>query len=144
MKRLTKRKFDGTGVSIEGATWEAFEKLAQYEDAEESGRWVALPPKTHDVDFMRIFDLITADGEGRAIILPCKLWDTLYDAYTGDIRHHYVTEFSTRGEDIAIQVNDFYAVGGCYCHASDIGKTVFLTSAGAEAALKGAKTGDIN
>lgn len=90
----------------------AIDKLARYEDAEE---------------------------QGRLIVLPCKLWDALYDVYTGDIRHHYVTEFSTRGKGIDIQVSDFYAVGGCYCHASDIGKTVFLSLEEAEKELEGMK-----
>lgn len=91
---------------------DALYRLAQYEDLEE---------------------------QGRLLVLPCKLGDTLYDAYTGDIKHHYVTEFSTRGKDIDIQVNDFYAVGGCYSHASDIGKTVFLSREEAEKTLEGMK-----
>ena len=110
MERLTKWRGDHAFMTKDCE--KAIDKLARYEDAEE---------------------------QGRLIVLPCKLWDTLYDAYTCDIRHHYVTEFSTRGKDIDIQVNDFYAVGGCYCHASDIGKTVFLSYEEAEKALEGEK-----
>ena len=110
MERLTEWR-NGHGAVVNNQE-NYIDKLARYEDAEE---------------------------QGRLIVLPCKLWDTLYDAYTGDIRHHYVTEFSTRGKDVDIQVNDYYAVVGCYCHASDIGKTVFLSREEAEKALEGMK-----
>ena len=112
MERFTKRLPDDLGVvPLEGYGWpEIAAKLAQYEDAEE---------------------------QGRLIVLPCKAWDTLYDAYTGEIRHHYVTEFSTNGKDVYIQVNDFYVPGGCFCRASDIGKNVFLSLKEAEKALAG-------
>lgn len=110
MERLTTKMDKGYYMVYD--TQACIKKLGEYEDAEE---------------------------QGRLFVLPCKLGDTLYDAYTGDIRHHYVTEFSTRGKDIDIQVNDFYAVGGCYCHASDIGKTVFLSHEEAEKALEGMK-----
>ena len=87
---------------------DALERLAQYEDAEE---------------------------QGRLIVLPCKVGDVVYDAYAGEIRHHYVTEFATRGKDVYVQVHDFYAPGGCYCYARDIGKTVFLSREEAESAF---------
>ena len=71
MKRLTTRHYDGTGVEVAN-NWDALEKLARYEDAEEQGRLVVLPESTPDIDFMRIFNLIMADADGRVIILPCK------------------------------------------------------------------------
>lgn len=148
MERLTKRKFDGTGVSIEGATWEAFEKLARYEDAEEEGRWVALPPKTQDVDFMRIFDLITADGEGRAIILPCKLGDFLYAPTRNFVSIFRVTAFEYAGFndkgsvwikwELCEGITEKFNIDGV--RAREVGKTVFLSQEEADAVLKGAKT----
>jgi len=138
MGRLTKRKFDGTGVSIEGATWEAFEKLARYEDAEEEGRWVALPPKTQDVDFMRIFDLITADGEGRAIILPCKVGDLVYYIDGGKSYKAKAAAFRFNQSGVRIYCERNFT--GLVVFEGIYGKTVFLTSEAAKAALKGAKT----
>lgn len=147
MERLTKRKFDGTGVSIEGAAWEAFEKLAAYEDAEEEGRWVALPPKTKDVDFMRICELITADGEGRAIILPCKVGSTVYwisdlsVVWENKVKEHgyiltdIVAGFRVYGEHELRLVLPNLGIEPIYPH-----KHLFLTREEAEAALKGAKT----
>lgn len=138
MGRLTKRKFDGTGVSIEGATWEAFEKLARYEDAEEEDRWVALPPKTQDVDFMRIFELITADGEGRAIALPCKVGSTVYwiPDLTGDIiREDTVGGICVYGGDRIRVMLPNLKLEPIYPNAH-----LFFTHEEAKSALKGAKT----
>ena len=138
MGRLTKRKFDGTGVSIEGATWEAFEKLARYEDAEEEGRWVALPPKTQDVDFMRIFELITADGDGRVIMLPCKVGSRVYwiPDLTGDtILTDTVSAICVyRGNCIRVMLPNLN-IDPIYPSAH-----LFFASEEAKSALKGAKT----
>ena len=130
MGRLTKRKFDGTGVSIEGATWEAFEKLARYEDAEEEGRWVALPPKTQDVDFMRIFELITADREGRAIMLPCKVGDTVY--YIDGGKSYKAKVSSLRINESGVRVYCERNFMGYIGFEGIYGKTVFLTREEAE------------
>jgi len=111
---------------------ERFLKLAAYEDAEEEGRWVALPPKTQDVDFMRIFELITADGEGRAIILPCKVGDMVYYRKGQYIYGNDVKRIVLDGIDNQVIVD----ANHCYTF-SDFGVKVFLTSEVAEAALKG-------
>ena len=126
---------------------ERFLKLAAYEDAEEEGRWVALPPKTQDVDFMRIFELITADGEGRVIILPCKVGRVLYAPTRNFVSEFRVTQFDYGGyENPYLWVNWYLLKGITGNYRSDgipaveIGKTVFLTCKEAEAALKGEKT----
>lgn len=117
---------------------ERFLKLAAYEDAEEEGRWVALPPKTQDVDFMRIFELITADGDGRAIMLPCKVGSTVYwiPDLTGDvIREDTVGGICVYGGDRIRVMLPNLKLEPIYPNAH-----LFFTREEAEAALKGAKT----
>ena len=145
MERLTEWR-NGHGAIVNNRE-NYIDKLAQYEDAEEEGRWVALPPKTHDVDFMRIFELISADDEGRAIILPCKVGSVLYAPTRNFVPEFRVTQFDYGGyENPYLWVNWylFKGITGNYrCDgipAAEIGKTVFLTRKEAEAALKGEKT----
>lgn len=116
---------------------ERFLKLAAYEDAKEEGRWVALPPKTQDVDFMRIFELITADGEGRVIILPCKIGDKVYINTPNGATLCEVIYSITKPE---FRTKTLDGLRGLDFSFHDYGKTVFLTHEEAEAALKGAKT----
>lgn len=94
-------------------------KLAAYEDAEEQGRLVILPEPTPDIDFVRIFNLVMADAEDRVIVLPCKVWDTVWGA---DPDGPYCFKFEIR-------------------HYPHIGKDIFLTREEAEKALEGMNNG---
>lgn len=123
-------------------------KLKKYEDAEEQGRLVVLPEPTPDIDFMRIFNLVMADGEGRTIILPCKLGDFLYAPTRNFVSKFRVTAFEYAGFSgeggVWIKWGLYEGITGKFnidgVRAREIGKTVFLTREEAEAALKGAKT----
>ena len=87
----------------------------------------------------RLRELAQADREGRCVVLPCKVGDTLYDIYeamgngTEEIRELKVN-------DIRIHLDkrskEWLIAGGYYFSLSDFGKTVFLTRAEAEAALR--------
>lgn len=110
MQRMTKRKFDGTGPSIEGSTWEAFEKLAQYEDAEESG---------------------------LLLRLPCKLGDTVYYIDGGKSYKAKASAFRFNESGIRVYCERNYM--GYVGFEGIYGKTVFFTHEEAEKALKGAK-----
>lgn len=136
MERLTKWR-DSHAVMI-GDGMKCIDKLARYEDAEEEGRWVALPPKTQDVDFMRIFELITADGEGRAIMLPCKVGDIVY--YIDGGKSYKAKSAAFRINESGVRVYCERNFMGYIGFEGIYGKTVFLTCKEAEAALKGAKT----
>lgn len=71
----------------------------------------------------RLRELVEADREGRCVVLPCKVGDTVYQV--DDIRVY------------ALEVrNLIYDAGILAFDESTIGKTVFLTRAEAEAALR--------
>lgn len=95
----------------------AMEKLQKYEDAEE---------------------------QGRLVILPCKVGDTVYVPTRNFISEFRVSQFDYGGyEEPYLWVNWYLTKGisGNFridgIRASEIGKTVFLTREEAEAALKG-------
>lgn len=170
MERLTNRDREIPLPKPENAVFwaSAHEKLAQYEDAEEQGRLVALPEPTLDIDFMRIFNLIMADAEERVIVLLCKVGDTCYVAGNDGVRIveckiNYITlsddgiEYvldSVCGENCdGCPFEDYHQDmdGEYYCScehgdvsisASEFGKTVFLTREEAEAALEGGTNGN--
>lgn len=76
----------------------------------------------------RLGKWIDAEKDGRLVILPCKVGDTVYAAETAPIIPLYVANVGVLldGED------------GCdWEYMENIGKTVFLPREEAEAALKG-------
>lgn len=120
-ERLTMQDERGTAILKETDMkdrceycYEATQKLAHYEDLEE---------------------------QGRLIELPCKIGDTVYVVedwgYRKELKEREVGVVALKG------INDFSkefwedVYGGIFGNFSDIGKTVFITKAEAEAALKG-------
>lgn len=78
----------------------------------------------YGVSAARLRELAQADREGRCVVLPCKVGDTVYQV--DDIRVY------------ALEVrNLIYDAGILAFDESTIGKTVFLTRAEAEVALQG-------
>lgn len=119
-ERLTMQDERGTAILKETDMkdrceycYEAIQKLAHYEDLEE---------------------------QGRLIELPCKIGDTVYVVedwgYRKEIKEREIGVITLKG------INDFSkefwedVYGGIFGNFNDIGKTVFLTKAEAEAALK--------
>lgn len=148
MSRLTER--DNLGCVIHGdaiySDWdvpegfrgEAIEYLAALEDI------LYAPDGTELITLDRLRELVEADRDGRCVVLPCKVRDTIYAVQKRpisgafEIKPYYVTEFSTRGREVCLQVAGVnLGSNGCFCRASDFGKTVFLTRAEAEDALEG-------
>lgn len=89
-----------------------------------------------NVPFTRIIELMNAEAEGRLIVLPCKVGDTIYRC--GDpIKKIYEWQIAYVEvyEDETVFVDDS---DNTFVEA-DFGKTVFLTREEAEAALKGGK-----
>ena len=78
-----------------------------------------------------------AEAEGRLVVLPCKVGDTVYMPYKG--RAH---KLRVQGISVSISGNDVVLHFGGYPVAnvwgSEVGRTVFLTKEEAEQALKGA------
>ena len=118
----------------------AFDRLAAYEDTGLEPEICAEYKKFEDeavsknVPFSRIVELMEAEAEGRLLVLPCKVGDTVYWIKGKAILEVYIQWFETN------------AYGWCACGTyppmaiptfrfADFGKTVFLTRAAAEAAL---------
>lgn len=123
MKRLTIRNSDGSVSQPTSTTIKAvFEKLADYEDLEEQGRITALPDKVNDFDFMRAFELIFADNEGRVALLPCKVGDTVYqiDNY-GNMYDDVVKRIVIENSKVIYETN------GIGFDETAIGERVFLS-----------------
>ena len=78
-------------------------------------------------------DLLQAERDGRLVVLPCKVGDTVYFTLLGRIIEKPV--FSIVSFSASARI---YCAGTSeYFRPEDFGKTVFLTREEAEAALKG-------
>lgn len=103
-----------------------------------------------DYDLDRLRELVEAERDGRCVVLPCKVGDTVY------IVTHEGGSLLAGMEIVKCQVNTIrvksdghtigYSCRGRYSNGNhyignfvfkSIGKTVFLTREAAEAALKG-------
>lgn len=116
---------------------DAADKLAAYEDTGLTPEECATIAKSYP----RLFDMVyelqkykDAEADGRLVILPCKVGDTVYritksgailDELVDDI---VMPEFYTRTQD---------GLRGLDAMWNEFGKAVFLTREEAEAVLKG-------
>lgn len=139
MSRLTKRIDFGNGkgtvdisnemcgklLTHEAVVRALFDKLAHYEDLEEQGLLLKLPCKVGDVVY---FVDRRYDREKRTFV------SFVHNGYVKAIK------FSSRPTKVTIEYEDIDDnCGRCKgkdVHASNIGKTVFLTKEEAEAKLK--------
>lgn len=77
--------------------------------------------------------LAEADRDGRVVVRPCKLGDTLFRVFAGEILEHKVSNMRY----LAIQERwDIDTIPFCSYVESSIGKTIFLTREEAEKALE--------
>lgn len=77
-----------------------------------------------------------ADKDGRLVVLPCKVGDTLFRVFAGEILEHKVSNMRY----LAIQGRwDIDTIPFCSYVESSIGKTIFLTREEAEKALEAMK-----
>lgn len=87
------------------------------------------------IDVDRMKELAEADRDGRVVVRPCKVGDTLFRVFAGEILEHKVSNMRY----LAIQGRwDIDTIPFCSYVESSIGKTIFLTREEAEKAL-GAK-----
>lgn len=146
MERLTYRDKDGFPMMKKrgGCKQGGVERLAAYEDT-------GLTPEEIDMDheaaeqlrqlcqgcdFDRLEKLAEADKDGRLVVLPCKVGDTLFRVFAGEILEHKVGNMRY----LAIQGRwDIETYPFCPYVESSIGKTIFLTREEAEAALEAMK-----
>ena len=88
------------------------------------------------IDVDRMKELAEADRDGRVVVRPCKVGDTLFRVFAGEILEHKVRNMRY----LAIQGRwDIDTTPFCSYVESSIGKTVFLTREAAEAALEAKK-----
>ena len=77
-----------------------------------------------------------ADKDGRLVVLPCKVGDTLFRVFAGEILEHEVGNMRY----LAIQGRwDIDTTPFCSYVESSIGKTIFLTREEAEKVLEAMK-----
>ena len=91
------------------------------------------------VPYTRLAELARAEKDGRLVVLPCKVGDTVYEANKrGFVSIYEVISIHVSSCSILVGWN---LVNGIYSNLngfeiSALGKTVFLTREEAEAALK--------
>ena len=137
MKRMTIRNSDWTVSQPTNLNWEnVLYRLAAYEDTGLE------PEEIYEVRFLiaaqrdpqklaRLRELVLADQDGRLVVLPCKVGDTVYFTLLGRIIEKPV--FSIVSFSASARI---YCAGTSeYFRPEDFGKTVFLTREEAEAAL---------
>lgn len=84
----------------------------------------------------RLRELAEADKDGRLVVLPCKVGDTVFRVFAGEILEHKVRNMRY----LAIQGRwDIDTTPFCSYVESSIGKTIFLTREKAEKALEAMK-----
>ena len=141
MERLTYFKDGYWRVNFSGVQYQAdfVDRLAAYEDtglSPEKVSWMKeVVEAAFDNDTSRIeraHNLHVADKEGRVVVMPCKVGDTVYFALLGRIIEKQVFSIVSFSKSTRI-----YCGGTSeYFRPEDIGKTFFLTREEAEKALQ--------
>lgn len=162
MERLTKRLpsgaadynypkscYIGDGSGADRISQSAFrqrcvEQLADYEDMKLTPEEIDMDHEAaeqlrqlcRDYDLDRLEKLAEADRDGRVVVRPCKVGDTLFRVFAGEILEHKVRNMRY----LAIQGRwDIDTTPFCSYVESSIGKTIFLTHEQAERALEAMK-----
>lgn len=120
------RAYEATGLTPE--------RCAEFARADAEGRYIVMRDAEQE-GVARLRELAEADKDGRLVVLPCKVGDTVYFALLGKIIEKQV--FSI----VAFSNSTRIYCGGTseYFRPEDIGKTFFLTREEAEKALEAMK-----
>ena len=146
MERLTYRDKDGFPMMKKrgGFNQGGVERLAAYEDTDLTPEEIDMDHEAaeqirylcRNCDLDRLEKLAEADKDGRVVVLPCKVGDTLFRVFAGEILEHKVRNMRY----LAIQGRwDIDTTPFCSYVESSIGKTIVLTREEAEAALEAMK-----
>lgn len=123
------------------------DRLVKYEDTEREPEEIDMDHEAaeqirylcRNCDLDRLEKLAEADRDGRVVVRPCKVGDTLFRVFAGEILEHKVRNMRY----LAIQGRwDIDTTPFCSYVESSIGKTIFLTHEQAERALEAMKDGN--
>ena len=85
------------------------------------------------IDHLR--DLLQAEKEGRMVLLPCKVGDTVWVIWGKDVIYYIVDSIHILANN-QVQIRaKHHVIDNVYLYPDMFGKTVFLTREEAEAAL---------
>lgn len=125
VERLT--DYEDTGLTPE--------RCAEFARADAEGRYIVMRDAEQE-GVARLRELAEADRAGRLVVRPCKMGDTLFRVFAGEILEHKVRNMRY----LAIQERwDIDTTPFCPYVESSIGKTIFLTREEAEKALEAMK-----
>ena len=109
------------------------ERCAEFAQADAEGRYIVMRDAEQE-GVARLRELAEADRDGRLVVPPCKVGDTLFRVFAGEILEHKVRNMRY----LAIQGRwDIDTTPFCPYVESSIGKTIFLTREKAKKALEG-------
>ena len=117
------------------------DRLVKYEDTERTPEEIDMDHEAAETlrqlcqncDLDRLEKLAEADRDGRVVVRPCNVGDTLFRVFAGEILEHKVRNMRY----LAIQGRwDIDTTPFCSYIESSIGKTIFLTHEQAERALE--------
>ena len=123
------------------------DRLVKYEDTERTPEEIDMDHEAAETlrqlcqncDIDRLEKLAEADRAGRLVVQPCKVGDTLFRVFAGEILEHKVRNMRY----LAIQGRwDIDTTPFCSYVESSIGKTIFLSREEAEKALEAMKDGN--
>lgn len=121
-----------------------YARLGAYEDTELTPEKIDMDHEAaeqlrhlcRNCDLDRLEKLAEADRDGRVVVRPCNVGDTLFRVFAGEILEHKVRNMRY----LAIQGRwDIDTTPFCSYVESSIGKTIFLTREEAKAALEATK-----
>lgn len=144
MERLTYWNEEYGCWSYHCGSGEAANRLAAYEEMRLTPEEIDIDHEAaetlrrlcRDCDLDRLEKLVKADKDDRLVVPPCKVGDTLFRVFAGEILEHKVKNMRY----LAIQGRwDIDTTPFCSYVESSIGKTIFLTSEEAKAALEAMK-----
>lgn len=113
------------------------EECAVYGKADREGRYIVLRD-AEEKGAARLRELALADKDGRVMVLPCKVGNTVYEVFCGGIDERRVGQFRLVGYARPDLIVDFDLIGRIRTvnWSEEAGKTVFLTREEAEEKLK--------
>lgn len=158
MERLTYFKDGYWRVNFSGVQYQAdfVDRLAAYEDtgltpercaefarADAEGRYIVMRDAEQE-GVARLRELAEADKDGRVVVLPCKVGDTVYTNNrvlgADNAIHDEICTRRIKGYGGNALNKVWLIVSGDYCNLSifpsEFGKTVFLTREEAKKALQ--------